>query len=181
MASSYVSSSCSHGSFSNSTSQGDLQCLSPLLPTHHMHTQRLVGLGFLILLCLTIVLMSAHFRCGADPCQRSFDSSWAVSLHRLSCPHYEAYVSCPREKLSLHQPFSLPSKRLRVNLDTINLDTTSADLSKPDPVATSPSKRLCINLEASSAASSSSLDQRTDPALDNQDPEMAGSCRPVQT
>ena len=181
MASSYVSPSCSHGSFSISTSRGDLQCLSPLLPTHHMHTQRLVGLGFSILLCLTVVLMSARFRCGADPCQRSFDSSRAVSLHRLSCPHYEAYVSRPREKLSLHQPFSLPSKRLRVDSDAINPDTTSADPSKPDPVATSPSKRLRVDLEASSAASSSSLGQRTDPALDNQDPETAGSCRPVRT
>ena len=146
--------------------------------------------------------MSARFRCGADPCQRSFDSSQAVSLHRLSCPHYESYVSRPRERLSLHQSFALPSKRLRIDLDTTNPDTTSSDSLKPDPVTSSPSKRLCIDSdatnpsttsysdsskphpvasEASSAASSSSLGQRTDPALDNQDLETAGSCRPVWT
>ena len=65
-------------------------------------------------LLLTLVLIDGCFRCGADPCQHSFNSSRAVSLHCTMCRHYAAYTGRPPVKWSLPQAFDLPSKKARM-------------------------------------------------------------------
>lgn len=125
--------------------------------------------------------MNSHFRCGPDLCKQFFDSSQGVSLHHLSCPHYEAYASHPQGKQPFPQPSILPPKRLHIK--SINPGIRSHLDSHPD---SSPPHLVALGA-SSTTAPSTRLDQMMVPALDNQQqptsnesPQMAGSW-PVHT
>lgn len=85
-----------------------------------------------IFLCLATVLMNGCFRCKADPCKRSFGSGRAVTLHRLTCPHYEASISCPQPKWPSSQIPCQLSKRARQEDENPPTPNTT-ELGTPSP------------------------------------------------
>ncbi|KAI5991952.1 hypothetical protein EDD15DRAFT_2197370 [Pisolithus albus] len=66
-----------------------------------------------VLLRAEFVTMTGRFKCGAGICDRAFESSRSVTLHRLSCLHYQAQSNKQRGKRERRQPSlttSSPSK-----------------------------------------------------------------------
>lgn len=122
---------------------------------------RIIIQALLVFHCLAVVLMNGRFRCGANPCQRSFNSSRGVTLHRSTCVHYEAYVSRPRlKRRNSPTPGQLSKRPCREEnrhaAQTTNLESTP---SPSDPSGANDGAAEVL----STAISPSHLAQRTEP------------------